>query len=67
MFQEPRLLPWLTVAGNVGFGLADLSPQERQARVLHALEKVGLAGYDQRWPRELSGGQQQRVAIARAL
>jgi len=67
VFQEPRLLPWLTVAGNVGFGLADLPAQERQARVLHALEKVGLAGYDQRWPRELSGGQQQRVAIARAF
>ena len=67
VFQEPRLLPWLTVAGNVGFGLAGQSPQESQKRVLHALEKVGLAGFDNRWPRELSGGQQQRVAIARAF
>ena len=67
VFQEPRLLPWLTVAGNVGFGLAGQSPQESQKRVLYALEKVGLAGFDNRWPRELSGGQQQRVAIARAF
>src|SRR3954468_7950321 len=67
VFQEPRLLPWLRVADNVGFGLADRPSAERRARVAHALEKVGLAGYAGRWPRELSGGQQQRVAIARAF
>src|SRR3982750_4341944 len=67
VFQEPRLLPWLSVAHNVGFGLAERPSAERRARVAHALEKVGLAGYAGRWPRELSGGQQQRVAIARAL
>ena len=67
VFQEPRLLPWLDVAGNVGFGLADLSRSERRARVAHALERVGLAEHGGRWPRELSGGQQQRVAIARAF
>src|SRR5215211_6259239 len=67
VFQEPRLLPWLSVADNVGFGLADRPAVERRERVAHALEKVGLAGYVGRWPRELSGGQQQRVAIARAF
>ena len=66
VFQEPRLLPWLDVAGNVGFGLAALPRAERRSRVAHALERVGLAEYGHRWPRELSGGQQQRVAIARA-
>jgi sulfonate transport system ATP-binding protein len=67
VFQEPRLLPWLTTAGNVGFGLADLPAQARRARVAHALEKVGLREHAGRWPKDLSGGQQQRVAIARAF
>lgn len=67
VFQEPRLLPWLSVAGNVGFGLENLSAQERQSRIDHALNKVGLGTYGSRWPRELSGGQQQRIAIARAF
>jgi sulfonate transport system ATP-binding protein len=67
VFQEPRLLPWLTVADNVGFGLAGLPASERKARVGHALERVGLANRAGRWPKELSGGQQQRVAIARAF
>ena len=67
VFQEPRLLPWLTVADNVGFGLANVPGPERRARVAHALEKVGLADHAGRWPRDLSGGQQQRVAIARAF
>ena len=67
VFQEPRLLPWLTVENNVGFGLAHLSRAERRDRVYTALKRVGLAEYGPRWPRELSGGQSQRVAIARAL
>jgi sulfonate transport system ATP-binding protein len=67
VFQEPRLLPWLTVAYNVGFGLADRPRAERQARVANALERVGLSEKARGWPRELSGGQAQRVAIARAL
>ncbi|PWB66793.1 MAG: nitrate/sulfonate/bicarbonate ABC transporter ATP-binding protein [Bradyrhizobiaceae bacterium] len=67
VFQEPRLLPWLTVAGNVGFGLADRSRAERAERVAQALDRVGLADKAGVWPRELSGGQAQRVAIARAL
>jgi len=67
VFQEPRLLPWLTVADNVGFGLGGLGRSENRARVVEALERVGLAEHGRRWPRELSGGQQQRVAIARAF
>jgi sulfonate transport system ATP-binding protein len=67
VFQEPRLLPWLSVAQNVGFGLMDRSAAERHDRVDAALLRVGLAGYGSRWPRELSGGQAQRVSIIRAL
>ena len=67
VFQEPRLLPWLTVADNVGFGLAELATAERRDRVAHALAKVGLADHAGRWPKELSGGQQQRAAVARAF
>jgi sulfonate transport system ATP-binding protein len=67
IFQEPRLLPWLRVADNVGFGLEDRPRQERQSRVRTALERVGLTDKAKVWPRELSGGQAQRVAIARAL
>jgi sulfonate transport system ATP-binding protein len=67
IFQEPRLLPWLTVAQNVGFGLEDRPRPERRSRVAEALARVGLAEKANVWPRELSGGQAQRVAIARAL
>ncbi|WP_406856087.1 ABC transporter ATP-binding protein [Alsobacter sp. KACC 23698] len=67
VFQEPRLLPWLTVADNAGFGLMDLPRAEREARTAAALRRVGLGEHAARWPRELSGGQQQRVSIARAL
>jgi sulfonate transport system ATP-binding protein len=67
IFQEPRLLPWLKVAGNVGFGLGERPRPERAERVAAALKRVGLADKASVWPRELSGGQAQRVAIARAL
>jgi sulfonate transport system ATP-binding protein len=67
IFQEPRLLPWLSVADNIGFGLGDVPADVRRARIAHALAKVGLADKARAWPRELSGGQAQRVAIARAL
>jgi sulfonate transport system ATP-binding protein len=67
VFQEPRLLPWLTVAANVGFGLADRPKAERAERVARQLDRVGLTDKAQVWPRELSGGQAQRVALARAL
>src|SRR4051794_21484529 len=67
IFQEPRLLPWLRVADNVGFGLEDRPREERRQRVAAALDRVGLADKAKVWPRELSGGQAQRVAILRAL
>ncbi len=67
VFQEPRLLPWLSVADNVGFGLEHLPKAERNARVKAQLARVGLADKATVWPRELSGGQAQRAAIARAF
>jgi sulfonate transport system ATP-binding protein len=67
IFQEPRLLPWLKVADNVGFGLGSRPRRERAQRVAAALKRVGLSDKAAMWPRELSGGQAQRVAIARAL
>jgi sulfonate transport system ATP-binding protein len=67
IFQEPRLLPWLTVAGNIGFGIEDRPKAERRERIAFALDRVGLLDKANVWPRELSGGQAQRVAIARAL
>src|SRR5215217_1919367 len=67
VFQEPRLLPWLSVAGNVGFGLEHRPREERAARVAMQLERVGLHQKAGVWPRELSGGQAQRAALARAL
>jgi sulfonate transport system ATP-binding protein len=67
VFQEARLLPWLSVAENISFGLDHLPKSERDQRVDEALLRVGLSGYGKRWPRELSGGQAQRVSIVRAL
>jgi NitT/TauT family transport system ATP-binding protein len=69
VFQEPRLLPWRSVLGNVALGLEGLglNAAERKARAEAALAQVGLADYAGRWPHALSGGQRQRVGIARAL
>ena len=68
MFQEPRLLPWARVAGNVevGLGQAGGTPQAR-ARAVDTLAQVGLDDRADAWPATLSGGQRQRVALARAL
>jgi NitT/TauT family transport system ATP-binding protein len=71
VFQEysRSLLPWMTVRGNVTLPLRhrSLAAAERQRLVEHAIERVGLARFIDRYPWELSGGMQQRVAIARAL
>lgn len=65
VFQEPRLLPWLTVANNVGF---EAGPKGgRDPRVAELLAEVGLADYADAYPKQLSGGMAQRVAIARGL
>ncbi len=66
MFQDFALFPHLTVAENVGFGLARRDP-DRAARVGALLERVSLAGSGAKYPHQLSGGEQQRVALARAL
>jgi ABC-type nitrate/sulfonate/bicarbonate transport system ATPase subunit len=67
VFQEPRLFPWLSVADNVEFGLADRgSPRAREV-VRETLDVVGLGPFAGALPKELSGGMAQRVALARAL
>ena len=65
VFQEPRLMPWLTVERNVGFGL-DASSRNG-SEVSEAIARVGLTQFADALPKELSGGMAQRVAIARAL
>ncbi|HEX8427675.1 ABC transporter ATP-binding protein [Hymenobacter sp.] len=67
IFQEPRLMPWLTVRQNVRFGIADLPNAEQEQRTAAVLERVGLTSFADALPRQLSGGMAQRVAIARAL
>jgi len=68
MFQEPRLLPWANVIGNVEVGLgAERRDPSARRRALEALDAVGLADRADDWPAVLSGGQKQRVALARAL
>ena len=69
IFQEPRLLPWLTAAENIKFAVDQLRlPQkEAEARIRESLELVGLSKFSSAYPHELSGGMQQRVSIARAL
>lgn len=63
MFQEPRLMPWLTVEQNVAFGL-----KGDQKEIVHELlDTVGLSGFEKHYPKDLSGGMSQRTAIARAL
>jgi sulfonate transport system ATP-binding protein len=65
IFQEPRLLPWLSVADNVAFSAGPR--QGNDPRVARLLEEVGLAGIDAALPKQLSGGMAQRVALARGL
>lgn len=69
VFQQFALLPWRTVADNVGFGLelAGVPDAERRQRVTQQLELVNLAKWADRRVGELSGGMQQRVGLARAF
>lgn len=74
VFQDPELMPWLTVAHNVAFSLRLASHpnrlrhrRDRHAAATDILERLDLADLADRYPTELSGGQQQRVAIARAV
>jgi NitT/TauT family transport system ATP-binding protein len=69
VFQEPTLMPWTTVAANVRLplDLQRLSPVQARPRVEAAIDRVGLQGFADAYPRELSGGMKMRVSIARAL
>jgi NitT/TauT family transport system ATP-binding protein len=69
VFQSARLLPWLTVAGNIEFALSLRGMAKKQQRelALGLLGTVGLRDFAQAYPHELSGGMQQRVGLARAL
>ncbi|MDN4498473.1 ABC transporter ATP-binding protein [Pseudomonas mosselii] len=71
-FQDPSLLPWLSLEKNVAFGLdfarqPKLSAAERRARIDHAIDAVGLAHARGQYPAQLSGGMAQRTALARCL
>jgi len=69
VFQDATLLPWRTVAGNVEL-LAELHrmpARARQVAVADAIELVGLAGFERKYPRQLSGGMLMRTSLARSL
>ncbi len=68
IFQEPRLLPWKTVRGNIEFVLGStLSAAERKTEAERLIEHVQLEGFANYYPSQLSGGMRQRVSIARAF
>jgi len=67
VFQERGVFPWLTVEGNIAFGLFKLSRAEREKRIAHYVQLVGLEGFEKAYPSELSGGMKQRLEVARAL
>jgi NitT/TauT family transport system ATP-binding protein len=69
VFQNFALLPWLTVLENVELGLESrrMNSAARRKKATFYIDKVGLAGYEEAYPRELSGGMKQRVGLARAL
>lgn len=69
VFQKYTSFPWLTVAGNIAYGLKinGVSKEESKETVSQLIQAVGLAGFENAYPETLSGGMQQRVAIARTL
>lgn len=67
VFQDHRLLPWLKIKDNVGFGLKNLPKKEKEEKVKRYLELVGLSEFANSYPSQLSGGMSQRAAIARGL
>jgi ABC-type nitrate/sulfonate/bicarbonate transport system ATPase subunit len=67
VFQERGVFPWLTVEGNIGFGLFKIPAEEKARRIAHYIKMVGLQGFEKAYPQELSGGMKQRLEVARAL
>jgi NitT/TauT family transport system ATP-binding protein len=69
VFQQPTLMPWLTVTENIAFHLKlkGVARTERRERAQAFIDLVGLRGFEAHYPSELSGGMSQRVGIARAL
>jgi len=67
VFQERGVFPWLTVEGNIGFGLSKLPRAEREKRIAHYVQTVRLQGFEHTYPSDLSGGMKQRLQVARAL
>lgn len=67
-FQGSNLFPWLTVEGNVAFGLkARKIYREKKQDVMDIIKLVGLSGFEDSYPHQISGGMQQRASLARAL
>jgi NitT/TauT family transport system ATP-binding protein len=69
VFQKYTSFPWLTVAGNIAYGLKinGVPEPQRKETVAQLVQAVGLSGFENSYPETLSGGMQQRVAIARTL
>jgi len=69
VFQEPTLMPWASVFNNalLPLGLKGVTIEKARARVVTALDRVGLKDFGRAYPRELSGGMRMRISIARAL
>lgn len=69
--QQDNLLPWRSLLDNVELPLElavrKLPPEQRRAKALALIERVGLKGFEQHWPHELSGGMRQRINIIRTL
>lgn len=67
VFQDHRLLPWLTVKGNLAFALQERCEERKEEVSMLWLKKIGLEGFEDLFPGQLSGGMAQRVALVRAL
>lgn len=67
VFQNYAVFPWLTVKGNIGFGIHGVNSTRREEIITQYLSLVGLSAEAHKYPAQLSGGQSQRVALARAL
>ncbi|MCG1012226.1 MAG: ABC transporter ATP-binding protein [Thermoanaerobacteraceae bacterium] len=67
VFQEPRLMPWLTVEENIGFSLINENPKVKKRKVDLHLELLGLKAFKDAYPNQISGGMAQRVALGRTL